>query len=122
MIKISDENAGNYAKTRGDEELREGVTYLPMRETGLSKDIIVDTGETYIWCKHELCLYVVEGDNVYPVLISDTPTSPTGKEVPEDIATFIKDNIVILTQVADMEIDGGVFLMPLKNILTRRNV
>ncbi len=42
---------GNYAKTRGDEELSEGVTYLPMRETGLSKDIIVDTGETYIWCK-----------------------------------------------------------------------
>lgn len=109
MIKISDENAGNYAKTRGDEELREGVTYLPMRETGLSKDIIVDTGETYIWCKHELCLYVVKGDNVYPVLISDSPTSPTGNEVPEDIATFIRDNVVILTQVADMEIDGGRF-------------
>ena len=117
MIKISDENAGNYAKTRGDEELSEGVTYLPMRETGLSKDIIVDTGETYIWCKHELCLYVVEGDNVYPVLISDNPTSHTGNEVPKDIATFIRDNIVILTQVADMEIDGGRFFDALEEYI-----
>ena len=35
MIKISDENAGNYAKTRGDEELREGVTYPPDERYGI---------------------------------------------------------------------------------------
>jgi hypothetical protein len=66
---------------------------------------------------NELCLYVVEGDNVYPVLISDTPTSPTGNEVPKDIATFIRDNIVILTQVADMEIDGGRFFDALEEYI-----
>ena len=119
-------NNGHQSSTNKLKDMIKSVTYLPMRETGLSKDIIVDTGETYIWCKHELCLYVVEGDNVYPVLISDSPTSPTGNEVPEDIATFIRDNVVILTQVADMEIDGGRFFdaldeyIELKKRLTTR--
>ena len=105
----------NYAKTVNDEELKEGVTYLSKKDTGLSEDIIVDCGETYKIYNHKLCLYIVKNNEVYPVLISDNPISPTGAALPLDIERFIRDEVEVLVKFANMEIDGGDFFDAIKN-------
>ena len=99
--------AEGYAKTLQDEELTEGVTYLHQRDTGLPCDIIVDCGKTYECYNHPLCLYVVNGNNVYPVdIVKDTTSS---LEIPSEIVMFIKDNYDSLCAFANMEIDGPEF-------------
>jgi hypothetical protein len=99
--------AEGYAKTLQDEELTEGVTYLHQRDTGLPCDIIVDCGKTYEYYNHPLCLYVVNGNNVYPVdIVKDTTSS---LEIPSEIIMFIKDNYDSLCAFANMEIDGPEF-------------
>ena len=40
-------NTDAYARKINAEELSDGVTYLYTKDTGLSKDIIVDSAETY---------------------------------------------------------------------------
>ena len=96
-----------YAQTLQDEELTEGVTYLHQRDTGLPCDIIVDCGKTYEYYNHPLCLYVVNGNNVYPVDIVKETTSSL--EIPSEIIKFIKDNYNTLCAFANMEIDGPEF-------------
>lgn len=118
---MSDEMKNNYAKTLQDEELKDGVTYLSTKDTGLSKDIIVDCGETYKVYHHNLCLYVVNGNEVYPVFISTNPTSPLEKVVPVDIISFIKDNLTTLIQFANMEIDGGDFFDAIEKYKNSKN-
>jgi hypothetical protein len=96
-----------YAKTLQDEELTEGVTYLHQRVTGLPCDIIVDCGKTYEYYNHPLCLYVVKGNNVYPVDIARSATSPF--EIPSEVLMFIEENYDSLCAFANMEIDGPDF-------------
>jgi len=96
-------------KSLQDEELKEGVTYLSKKDTSLSKDIIVDRGETYKIYNHSLCLYIVNNNEAYPVLISNTPTCPIGIDIPSDIETFIRNEVEVLTKFANMEIDGWEF-------------
>lgn len=99
----------NYAKTRRDEELSENVTYLPTTDTNLSADIIVDSGESYLYYNHPLCLYVVKDDKVYPATISSDPSTIDGYQIPDDIRLFIVQNISLLTDLANMKIDGSAF-------------
>jgi hypothetical protein len=96
-----------YAQTLQDEELTEGVTYLHQRDTGLPCDIIVDCGKTYEYYNHPLCLYIVNGNNVYPVDIVKETTSSL--EIPSEIIMFIKDNYDSLCAFVNMEIDGPEF-------------
>lgn len=96
-----------YAKTLQDEELTECVTYLHQRVTGLPCDIIVDCGKTYEYYNHPLCLYVVKGNNVYPVDIARSATSPS--EIPSEVLMFIEENYDSLCAFANMEIDGPDF-------------
>lgn len=112
---ISPNKNDNFSTTIRDEELSEGVTYLPTKTTGLSHDIIVDCGETYRVFNHDLCLYVVNGDDVYPVLIAEQPTCPLNIDVPSDIKLFILDNMDALIQLANMKIGGGDFFDILKS-------
>lgn len=103
-IKLS-----NCPTNRDDEELTEGVTYLSKEQTNLSVDIIVDCGETYKWYRHPLCLFIVNGDSVIPVTISQVPKGPNGVIIPPDVISFIKHNIKLLTDFANMVIDGPDF-------------
>ena len=112
---ISPNKNDNFSTTIRDEELSEDVTYLPTKTTGLSHDIIVDCGETYRVFNHDLCLYVVNGDNVYPVLIAEQPTCPLNIDVPSDIKLFIQNNMDALIQFANMKIGGGDFFDILKS-------
>lgn len=106
----------NYAHKRTDEELQDGVSYFSTKNTGLSKDIIVDTGENYKYYNHPLCLYIVgKEDDVYPVTISNTPKSPTEIEIPVDIIVFIQNSIKPLSDVANIEIGAFDFIDYLKN-------
>lgn len=102
-------NNVNFSHTIYDEELTEGVTYLSKNDTGLSSDVIVDTGETYKYSNHPLCLYVVDGKNVHPVSITEVPSSFDGYNVPNDIIIFIRQNLNTLIEVADLKIDGYEF-------------
>lgn len=104
-----------FQNNENDEELKEGVTYLSKKDTGLSEDIIVDCGETYKIYNHKLCLYIVKNSEVYPVSLSDNPTSPTGAALPLDIERFIRDEVDVLVKFANMEIDGGDFFDAIKN-------
>lgn len=104
---VSNAITDNYAKTLQDDELTEGVTYLHKRDTGLSRDIIVDCGKTHKYYNHPLCLYIVSGNDVFPVNIIRDTTSLHG--VPSDILMFIKDNYDALCSFANMEIDGPYF-------------
>ena len=111
-IRHIKENAsifGNCAKTRDDEELMEGVTFLDKKFTKLPCNIIVDTGETYKYYNHPLCLYVVDGDNVIPVTIESQPRIKEGYKVPPEVLPFIMDNITALTDVANFKISGSQF-------------
>ena len=98
-----------------DEELTEGVTYLYTRDTNLSHDIIVDCGETYIYYHHALCMYVVEGEKVHPVLISPNPSTIEDYNIPDDIRSFITQHITLLTDLADLKISGGTFFKALED-------
>lgn len=101
----------NYAHKRTDEELQDYVSYIAKKDSGLSCDIIIDSGgENYKYYNHPLCLYIVgEGDNVYPVTISNTPKSPTGMEIPFDVIIFIQRSIKELQEVSENTISGGEF-------------
>jgi len=102
-------SSDNYASKLDDEELSDGVTYLKTKDTGLSCDIIVDCGETYKLYNHPLCVYIVNGNDVEPVVVSSTPFSPKGKSVPTDVASFIQNCLSTLTGFANLKIDGGDF-------------
>lgn len=111
-LTLSNDVNKNYAKTRCDEELLEGVSYLPSSYTKLSVDIIVDTGDSYHIFNHPLCLYVVNPENddfVYPITISTNPQTIDGNTIPNDVREFIVDNVQLLTDAANMTIDGGDF-------------
>lgn len=99
----------NYATSFSDEELRDGVTYLSAKETGLSKDIIVDNGENYKIFNHPLCVYIVEGDSVFPITVDSNPVSPYGFDAPKDITIFIEHNRELLKNFADLNIDAPEF-------------
>lgn len=97
-----------------DEELTECVTYLPIEVTGLSADIIVDCGETYKYYDHPLCLFVVDGEDVYPVTISHNSSAIEEYNIPDDVVLFIRQNINTLIAFADLKIDGAEFFDSLK--------
>lgn len=105
----------NYAHKRTDEELQDYVTYLPQKDTGLSKDILVDTGENYKFFNHPLCIYIIDGENVYPVTVSNSPKSPTGIEIPMDIMFFVQRSVRILQEVADIKIGADIFFDYIEN-------
>lgn len=113
--KVIENKSGesNYAKTLQDEELTEGVTYLPSQETGLSCDIIVDCGKTYEIYGHPLCLYIVNGNKVIPIDI--TKSISVSANCTLEITMFIRDNYKALCAFADMEIDGPDFFNIIKN-------
>ena len=97
-----------------NEELAEGVTYLTTRDTNLSADIIVDSGETYKHYQHPLCLFVVNGEKVHPITISLSPSTIGEYEIPGDILLFITQNISTLIDFANMKIDGSKFFTSLR--------
>lgn len=99
----------NFAKKRTDEELQDCVTYLKSDSTGLSCDIIVDCGETYKYFNHPLCLYIVNGEDVFPVLIAEQPSAPRGEKIPMDVIVFIQQNLQALRDLANLEISGDEF-------------
>lgn len=96
-----------------DDEFSEGVTFLSKKETKLPYDIFIDCGETYKYFNHPLCLYIINNDDVYPVILSENPYSPFNDKVPIEISDFIKANLDILVNVANMIIDEGDFLTEL---------
>lgn len=102
-------NTGIYARKLDDEELSDGVTYLYTKDTGLSKDIIVDSAETYKYFNHPLCIYVVEDNNVFPIVVSQTPFTPFKQKVSPDIIMFVQHFASTLKELADMDIDSGDF-------------
>ena len=104
----------NFPTTIHDEELSEGVTYLTTRDTNLSADIIVDSGETYMHYQHPLCLFVVDGEKVHPITISHNPSTIEEYEIPDDILLFIIQNISTLIDFANMRIDGSQFFTSLR--------
>lgn len=110
----------NYPKTIYDEELSEGVTYLTKKDTDLSVDIIVDSGETYKYYNHPLCLFVVDNDTVHPVTISPNPSSNDDYLIPKDVIAFIEQNFITLIDFANLKIDGSVFFDSLRE-WSRRN-
>lgn len=111
MINEGVEYNDNFAHKRTDEELQDYVSYLSTKNTGLSKDILVDTGENYKFYNHPLCIYVVADDKetVYPVIVSEKPFSPTGVEVPSDILLFVMRSTKFLKEAADVVIGTDVF-------------
>ena len=82
---------------------------LSAKDIGLSKDIIVDSAETYKYFHHPLCIYVVDDDNVYPIVVSQTPDTPHGQKASPDIIMFVQHFANALKELADMNIDGGDF-------------
>jgi len=109
MNIIASSDSKNYPRTIYDEEFKEGVTYLPTKDTSLSVDIIVDSGESYKYNNHPLCLFVVDGENVHPVTISLNPSTIGGYQIPDDVRDFIEQNISVLIDFANMKIDGPNF-------------
>lgn len=105
----SPSNKGMYASNLNDDELSDGVTYLHTKDTGLSKDIIVDSAETYKYFNHPLCVYAVEADKAFPIIVSKNTYSPFGQNVPNDIIMFVQYFANALKELADMNIDGGDF-------------
>ena len=107
----------NFARTLGDEELSDCVTYMPSKDTKLPYDIIIDCGETYKYFKHPLCLYVVNGESndpnteVIPVTISKNPSVINGTNTLNvtPIINFIRDNEEYLIKLANLEISGPEF-------------
>lgn len=99
----------NCARKRSDKELSHGVTFLKDTDTGLSCDIIVDCGERYKKFNHPLCIYVVNGDEVVPVTVSEFPKTEEMNKVPIDVISFIIDNATLLKEFADMNISGPKF-------------
>ena len=108
------DKAYNFPSTIHDKELSEGVTYLTTRDTNLSADIIVDSGETYKHYSHPLCLFVVDGETVHPITISPNPSAIGEYEIPDDILLFITQNISTLIDFANMTIDGSKFYTSLR--------
>ena len=108
------DKAYNFPSTIHDKELSEGVTYLTTRDTNLSADIIVDSGETYKHYSHPLCLFVVDGETVHPITISPNPSAIGEYEIPDDILLFITQNISTLIDFANMKIDGSKFFTSLR--------
>lgn len=109
MNTMVSSNRGNFPTSIHDDELSEGVTYLTTRDTNLSADIIVDSGETYKEYKHPLCLFIVDGEIVHPITISNNPSATDGYEIPRDIFNFIVQNVDILFDFANMRMDGSKF-------------
>ena len=114
MLNEGQKNMNNFAKTVYYDEFAEGVTFLSKKETNLPFDIFVDCGETYKYFNHPLCLYIVNGENVFPVILSENPYSPLGGTVPKEVFDFIRKNLDILVNVANMSIDEGDFLKELE--------
>jgi hypothetical protein len=86
-------------------------------------NIIIDTGETYKYYKHPMCLYVVTGETVTPVTISSNPEVYGDRDhVSSDVIQFIIDNQTLLKQVADMTIDGWDFYDGIEKYLKRSNL
>lgn len=108
-----------YAKNLQDEELTEGVTYLHIEETGLPYDIIVDCGKTYEFYNHPLCLYIVNGNDVIPIDITEDIN--VSSNCPPEIVMFIKDNYGALCAFANMEIDGPDFFDIIKDYKQKVN-
>lgn len=104
----------NCPTSRDDEELTEGVTYLRSSFTHLPCDIIVDSGKTYEWYHHPLCLFVVDGDNVVPVTIERQPRIMDGCKVPPEVLSFIMDNYDTLVKFGNLKMSGGVFFDKLR--------
>ena len=107
-------NIYDYPKTISDEELSEGVTYLTKKDTDLSVDILVDSGETYKYYNHPLCLFIVDNDMVHPVTISHNPSSNNDYKIPNDVITFIEQNFIMLIDFANLKIDGSIFFNSLR--------
>lgn len=121
MLNEGQKNLNNFAKTVYDDEFAEGVTFLSKKETNLPFDIFVDCGETYKYFNHPLCLYIVNGENVFPVILSENPYSPSGETVPKEVFDFIRQNLDILVNVANMTIDEGDFLKELETRVSNDN-
>ena len=97
----------NCPLSRGDEELSFGVSYISGADADLPCDIIVDTSGAYKHYNHPLCLFVVNGDNVIPVTISNPPRIKEGCKVPPEVLSFIMENIKPLTDAANPMSDTG---------------
>lgn len=111
---MGNENICNFAKTIYDDEFAEGVTFLSKKETNLPFDIFVDCGETYKYFKHPLCLYIINEENVFPVILSENPYSPLGETISKEVFDLIRQNLDILVNVANVAIDEGDFLTELE--------
>jgi hypothetical protein len=115
-------SVNNFARNINDEELTEGVTYLAPRSTNLSVDIIIDTGETYKYYKHPMCLYVVTGKTVIPVTVSSNPKAYGDRDnVPSDVIQFIINNKTLLEDVANITIDSWDFFEGLEEYRRKKH-
>lgn len=108
LYMLGDSNKSIFASKITDEELSEGVTYLTKSDTGLPCDIIVDCGKTYEYYNHPLCLYVVQGEDVIPVLISKD-TRNNNSFVSPEVLNFIKTNYKYLKMFANNRIGAPRF-------------
>ena len=111
----------NCPTRRYDDELTEGVSFISGKSVGLPCDIIVDTGATYKYYNHPLCLFVINGDKVIPVTIQEQPLAKEGAMVPVEVISFIIDNLKILTDVANLKISGGEFYRRLREYVNSKN-
>lgn len=98
----------NYASKLSDSEL-EDFTYLSKTDTSLPYEIFVDSGQGYKRNRHPLCLYIVHGQNLIPVTVSETPICYGRVEKSKIIKDFVKRNYWALRQYADMEISSPEF-------------
>ncbi|MBO7561925.1 MAG: metallophosphoesterase [Bacteroidales bacterium] len=91
---------------------------LSEKMTGLPYDIYVDNGKSYAKRNHDLWLYVQAGTGKIPVTINDSAalkeSSKTNDLNLDPLFEFISANKIILTKLADEEIDDDVFFSILK--------
>lgn len=108
MDQQKSNSKGRFATKLTDNELTDCVTYLWQKDTGLPCDIIVDCGKNYEFYNHPLCLYVVQGDSVKPILITKDSKKFEGSE-PEEVVSFIKANYCYLRAFANNRIGASKF-------------
>jgi hypothetical protein len=85
-------------------------------------DIIIDTGETYKYYKHPMCLYVVTGKTVIPVTVSSNPKAYGDRDnVPSDVIQFIINNKTLLEDVANITIDSWDFFEGLEEYRRKKH-
>jgi len=103
-----------------------GYMRIPKNDTGLPYDVYVDDSSMYKDYRHELWVYVKNGDDYIAVTVDENPQLIVpirgGSFDIEPLFVFVRKNIEILRELADMENEAPFFFSDMRRIDEERDL